>query len=218
VLIFNLLVIGLVISLEPIPLSAFILVLASDNGVKKGAAFIFGWLASLAIVIAVTVLVTGNRPPKVDSAPSLAALAAKILIGAVLVVIAGRRWRTLHQPKPPRKVPKWQTGINNMSPWFAMALGPLTQPWGLVAAGVAVIVEAKLSSWQDYIALLLFCLIATGTYLTMEMYAGFKPDQTQAFLARTKTWIDTHTDQVIIIVSSVLGFWLVGYSIYLIVT
>ena len=65
-----------------------------------------------------------------------------------------------------------------------------------------------------------FCsaLIATGTYLTMEIYAGFKPDQTQAFLARTKTWIDTHTDQVIIIVSSVLGFWLVGYSIYLIVT
>ena len=52
----------------------------------------------------------------------------------------------------------------------------------------------------------------------MEIYAGFKPDQTQAFLARTKTWIDTHTDQVIIIVSSVLGFWLVGYSIYLIVT
>ena len=122
------------------------------------------------------------------------------------------------QPKPPKKTPKWQTGIDNMSPWFAIALGPLTQPWGLVAAGVAVIVGAKLSNWQDYIALFLFCLIATGTYLTMEIYAGFKPDQTQAFLARTKTWIDTHTDQVIIIVSSVLGFWLVGYSIYLVIT
>ena len=105
-----------------------------------------------------------------------------------------------------------------MSPWFAMALGPLTQPWGLVAAGVATIVSAKLSNWQDYIALFFFCVIATGTYLTMEIYAGFKPDQTQAFLARTKTWIDTHTDQVIIIVSTVLGFWLIGYSIYLIVT
>ena len=136
----------------------------------------------------------------------------------MLVYIAVSRCAEMGQPKTPKKTPKWQTGIDNMSPWFAMALGPLTQPWGLVAAGVAVIVGAKLSNWQSYIALFLFCLIATGTYLTMEIYAGFKPDQTQGFLARTKTWIDTHTDQVIIIVSLLLGFWLVGYSIYLVVT
>jgi threonine/homoserine/homoserine lactone efflux protein len=218
VLIFNLLLIGLVISLEPIPLTAFILVLASRSGVRKGAAFIFGWLASLAIVIALTVLVTGNSPPKPKSAPSLAALAVKILIGVILVVIGWRRWRRLDRPKPPKKTPKWQTGIDDMSPWFAMALGPLTQPWGLVAAGVAVIVEAKLSSWQSYLAVFLFCLIATATYITMEIYAGFRPVQTQAFLGRTRTWIETHTDQVIIIVSLVLGFWLVGDSIYLLVT
>ena len=217
-LVLDLLLIGLVIGLEPIPLTAFILVLASKNGVRKGAGFIFGWLASLAVVIAVTLLVTGNNPPKPSTAPSLAALAAKIVIGAVLVVIGARRWRTMSQPKPPKKTPKWQTGIDNMSPWFAMGLAPLTQPWGLVAAGVATIVEAKLSTWQDYLALIGFCLIATGAYLAMEIYAGFKPDQTQAFLARTRTWIDTHTDQVIIIASLVLGFWLIGDSIYLVIT
>ncbi len=217
-LVLNLVLIGLAISLEPIPLTAFILVLASRNGARKGAGFIFGWLLSLAIVIALTVLVTGNQPPKSNTAPSLAALATKILIGAVLVYIAISRWRKMGRPKPPKKTPKWQTGIDNMSPWFAIALGPLTQPWGLVAAGVAVIVGAKLASWQDYLALFLFALIATGTYLTMEIYACFKPEQTQAFLASTKTWIDTHTDQVIVVVSLVLGFWLVGYSIYLVVT
>ena len=217
-LILNLVLIGLAISLEPIPLTAFILVLASQGGVRKGAAFIFGWLVSLAIVIALTVLVTGNNPPRTKTAPSLAALAVKILIGAVLVLIAWRRWRKLGEPKPPKKIPKWQTGIDNMSPWFAIALGPLTQPWGLVAAGVAVIVEAKLSSWQDYLALFLFCVIATATYLVMEIYAGFKPAETQAFLSRTRAWIDSHTDQVIVIVSLVLGFWLIADSIYLIVS
>ena len=40
----------------------------------------------------------------------------------------------------------------------------------------------------------------------------------QAFLARSRHWIDTHTDQVIVIVSLVLGFWLVATSIYYIVT
>jgi hypothetical protein len=184
--------------------------------VRKGAAFIFGWLLSLAIVIAFTVLVTGNNPPKPSTAPSLAALAAKLAIGAGLLVIAIRHYRKLGQPKPPKKPPKWQTGINNMTPWYALGLAPLTQPWGLVAAGVTVIVEAKLSSWQSYLTLALFCVIATSSILVMEIYAGFRPEPAQAFLARLRHWIDTHTDQVIIIVSLVLGFWLVGNSIYIV--
>jgi threonine/homoserine/homoserine lactone efflux protein len=217
-MVLDLILIGLAITLEPIPLTTFILVLASKGGVRKGAAFIFGWLLSLAIVVALTLVVTGNKPPKPNTSPSLAALAVKILIGVVLVIIAVRQWRRMGKPKKPKKTPKWQTGIDNMSPLFAMALGPLTQPWGLVAAGVAVITEAKLSSWQSYIALFGFCVIATITYLVLEIYAGFRPEQTQTFLARTRTWIDAHTDQVIIVVSLVLGFWLIGKSIYLVVT
>ena len=89
-IVLSLVLIGLAITLEPIPLTAFILVLASKGGVRKGAAFIFGWLVSLAIVIAVTVLITGNNPPKPSTAPSLAALAAKLAIGAGLLVIAIR--------------------------------------------------------------------------------------------------------------------------------
>jgi hypothetical protein len=217
-MILDLVLIGLVITLEPIPLTAFLLILMAKGGVRKGAAFIFGWLLSLAIVIAITVLITGNKPPKPSTAPSLAALAAKLLIGVGLLVIAERQRRRMGRPKKPKKPPKWQTGLDTMSPWFAIGLAPLTQPWGLVAAGVATITEAKLGSWQTYIALFLFCLISTAIYLVMEIYAGFRPERSQAFLSRVRTWIDTHTDQVIIIVSLVLGLWLVGKSIYLIVS
>ncbi|HMD26767.1 MAG TPA: GAP family protein, partial [Streptosporangiaceae bacterium] len=115
-LILNLVLIGVVITLEPIPLTAFILVLASKGGVRKGAAFIFGWLLSLAIVIAITVFVTGNNPPKPSTAPSLAALAAKLAIGVGLTVIAIRQYKKMGKPKPPKKPPKWQTGIDNMTP------------------------------------------------------------------------------------------------------
>ena len=217
-MVLDLLLIGLVIALEPIPLTAFILILLAKGGTRKGAAFIFGWLLSLAIVITVTVLVTDNKPPKPNTAPSLAALAVKIFIGVALVLIAVRQRRRMGKPRPPKKPPKWQTGLDNMSPLYAMGLAPLTQPWGLVAAGVAVITEAKLSSWESYIALFLFCLVATGTYIAMELYAGFRPERAQAFLGGIRGWIDTHTDQVIIIASLVLGFWLVGKSIYQIVS
>ena len=48
-------------------------------------------------------------------------------------------------------------------------------------------------------ALFVYCVIATSSYLTLEIYAGFRPEESQIFLAKIRTWISTHTDQVIII-------------------
>jgi hypothetical protein len=186
--------------------------------VRKGAAFVFGWLVSLAIVVTVTVVATGNNPPKSNTVPSLAALAVKIAIGVVLLVIAIRHIRSRGRPKKPKKPPKWQAHVDSMSPWFAMVLAPTLQPWGLIGAGAATVVEAKLSSWESFLALFGFCVLASGSYLAMEIYAGFRPKQSQVLLARFRTWIDTHTDQVIIYGSLILGLWLIANSVYLIVT
>jgi Sap, sulfolipid-1-addressing protein len=217
-MVLNLLLIGVAIALDPLPLTGFMILLPSRGGVRKGAAFVFGWLVSLAIVVAITVLATGDNPPKPSTAPSLASLAVKILIGAVLVVIAIRHRRRMGRHRPPKKPPKWQAGVDNMSPWFALALGPALQPWGLIAAGAATVVEAKLSSWESYLALFGFCVLASSSYVAMELYAAFRPEESQAFLARLRKWIDGHTDQVIILGSLILGFWLIANSIYVIVS
>ncbi len=213
----DLILIGLAIALDPLPLTAFIVVVPSEHGVLKGAAFVFGWLVSLAVVVAVTVLATGNNPPRPNTAPSLAALAVKIAIGAYLVMIAVRHRRRMGQPKPPKKPPKWQASVDSMSPWFAMALAPVLQPWGLIGAGAATVVQAKLSSAESFLALFFYCVIASSSYLAMEIYASFRPDQSRQFLGRLRTWIDAHTDQVIIWGSLILGFWLIGKSLYVVI-
>jgi hypothetical protein len=46
----DLALIGLAMTLDPVPLTAFTVVLPSQRG-RKGAAFVFGWLVSLAIVV-----------------------------------------------------------------------------------------------------------------------------------------------------------------------
>ena len=217
-MILDLVLIGLAITLDPLPLTAFMIVLPSKGGVRKGAAFVFGWLVSLAIVVTVTVVATGNNPPKPSTAPSLAALAVKIALGVVLVVIGVRHVRARGRPKPPKKPPKWQEHVDSMSPWFAMVLAPTLQPWVLIGAGAATVLEAKLSSWADFLALFLYCVIASSSYLAMEIYAVVRPAETQAFLVRIRAWIEDHTDQVIIIGSLLIGFWLIGDSIYLLVT
>jgi hypothetical protein len=196
----------------------FVLILASRRGSRKGAAFVFGWIVSLAVVVAVTVLATGNEPPKSNTAPSLGALAVKIALGTTLLVVALRRYRRLGRPKTPKKAPKWQAGVDNMSPWYAMGLAVFAQSWALVAAGAATVLEAKLSSWADYLMLIYFCLLASAPYLLLEVYATARPVQTHDVLARLRGWIDGHTDALIIWVSLVVGLWLIGKSLYLIVT
>jgi Sap, sulfolipid-1-addressing protein len=214
----DLILIGWAIAFDPLPLLAFIVILPSQRGVVKGAAFVFGWLVSLGIVVAVTVLATGNNPPKPSTEPSLAALAVKIAIGVGLVAIAIRQRQRMGRPKKPKKPPKWQEHVDTMSPWFAVGLAPAVQPWAMIGAGAVTVVEAKLSSWETYLALVGFCVLASSSYLAMEFYALFRPDQNKAFLARFKSWIDAHTDQVIIVGSLILGLWFIGKSIYLIVT
>ena len=217
-MILNLIVIGIAVALDPLPLTAFLVVLPSSRGVRKGAAYVFGWLVSLAAVVTITVLATGNSPPKPSTAPSLAALAVKIALGAVLVWIAVRHIRARGRPKPPKKPPKWQEHVDSMSPWFALGLAPALQPWVLIGAGAATVVQAKLSSWESFLALFLYCVLASSSYLAMELYSVFRPAQSQALLGRARTWIDTHTDQVIIVGSLIIGFWLIGDSLYLIVS
>ena len=99
-----------------------------------------------------------------------------------------------------------------------MGLAPTLQPWALIGAGAATIVGVKLSSAEDDLALALYCVLASASYLFLELYTVFRPARSQALMGSFRTWIDTHTDQVIIVGSLLIGLWLIGDSIYLIVS
>ncbi len=214
-MVLDLLLIGLAIALEPFPLTAFILVLSTEKGTRKGLAFILGWLACLVVVIAAVLLTTGDKPPKPQTAPSTAALAVKLALGTVLILLAVRQQRRMGRP---RKPPGWMTRLDRLSLWAAAGLAVFLQPWTLVAAGAATVVQAKLSNAGDWVTLVAFCLLGTSSFLYLELYAAFAPAAATARLERMRTWLDTHQDQVIILVLLLLGFWLAGKSIYLLVS
>jgi Sap, sulfolipid-1-addressing protein len=214
-MVLSLLLIGLGIALEPFPLTAFILILSAEKGIWKGLAFVLGWLACLVVVIAAVVLTTGGNPPKPNTAPSTAALAVKLALGVVLILFGVRQRRRMGRP---RKPPGWMARLDRLSLWAAVGLAVFLQPWTLVGAGAATVVQAKLSTAGDYVTLLLFCLLATSSFLYLELYAAFAPAAATVRLDRMRTWLDTHQDQVVILVFLLLGFWLAGNSIYLLVS
>jgi len=211
----DLVIIGLVITLSPLTLVAFILLLAAKGGIWKGLAFILGWMACLVAVIAAVVLTTGGNPPRQHTAPSTAVLVVKALLGILLIWIGIRRRRRRGLP---RKPPTWMGWLDRMSPWAAVGFGAFMQPWSLVAIGAATVVQAKLSTVGDWLALVVFCLLATSSFLVMELYAVLSPEAAAARLGRIRTWIDGHMDQAIILVSLALGGLLLADSIFLLLT
>jgi nitrate reductase gamma subunit len=213
-MVLDLVIIGLAIALEPVTLVAFSLILGAERGILKGLAFILGWTACLVVVIAAVLLLTGGKPPRPNTAPSVAALAIRALLGAVLIWVGLRQRRRMGRP---RKQPGWMARLDHLSLWAAAGLGAFLQPWSLVAAGAATIVQAKLSTAGDWLTLIMFCLLATSGFLAMELYATFAPAAAAVRLKQVQTWIATHQDQAIVTLSLVVGAWLLGKSLWLIV-
>jgi threonine/homoserine/homoserine lactone efflux protein len=209
----DLFLIGLVVTLEPIPLTAMILLLAAERGILKGLGFTLGWLATLVGIVALTVLVTGGKPLIPQSAPSTAALTVKLAVGIVLVFTGYRRWGKPTSSEP-KKQPRWMAGIDRINPVAAAGLGFLLQPWVLVAAGVSTITQAKLTSGQEYFAVFAFCIWCTASYLVMETYAAVRPEEVKTRLNALLEWINTHKDQAIVFLSLGLGLYLTAKSIY----
>ncbi|TXS43758.1 GAP family protein [Streptomyces sp. OR43] len=210
-MVLDLVIIGLAINAGPLHNSAFILLLSAPRGVRKGLAFVLAWLGCLVLVLAAVILLTGGKPPAPRSAPSTAALALKLALGIGMVVYAERKRR---RGSRPRRSPKWLSRLDNASPWTAAGLGVVLQPWGLVAAGAATVVQAHLSSIGSYVALFVFCLLATSGLLAMLLYATFRPAAARARLGALRDWTESHQDQAIVTLSLLAGLWLVAKSLY----
>ena len=119
--------------------------------------------------------------------------------------------------------------IDRDSTWLRIMTGTLIGLISAVNAAAAVRLvagiigavkfstDAKLATAGSYLALVLFCLLATSSFLYLELYATFAPARAGARLDQLRAWLGSHQDQVLIAVFLLLGFWLAGKSIYLLV-
>jgi hypothetical protein len=209
---FDLILIGLAIALDPLPLTAFILVLSAADGTRKGAGFLAGWTISLVGIVVLTLVLTGGKPPKQNTVPSTGALIVRILVGIALLVIAWSHHRTSGRPRP---APRWMSKLDRLNFASAAGLAFLLQPWGLIAAGAATVTQADLSQTSSVLAIVLYCLIATSGYAVMEIYAIASPEATRLHLTNLRAWLDAHRDPMIVALSVIVGGWLIGKSTYL---
>lgn len=228
-MVLDLLLIGLAVTLFPLPIMAFVLVVSGSRGVRNGLAFIFAWLGCLVTVMALVLLLTGGQPPPPRSPPSIGALVATLVIGLGLVVYSEHRRRRSRRAAtgsgaaaPDAAAPEAASAsgssvtsrMDEATGWSAAGLAVLLQPWGMVSAAAATVVQADLSHARSFLALMAFCVLATSTLLAMELYMVFSPRKAQSVLLGLRGWLERHKDPAIVVTCLLLGLWLVARSLY----
>ncbi|MEV8087775.1 GAP family protein [Streptomyces nigra] len=229
-MVLDLMLVALAITLDPLPLMAFVLVVASARGLRIGLAFIAGWTACFVVVLVLVLTLTGGSPPEPRSPPSTAGLAVKLAIGVALVgyglrrhLLRGRgREPGGHRARKARESKADGTGgsssfltsrLERGAVWPAAVLAVLLQPWGLVAAGAVTVVDADGSHTSTWFVLVAFCLLATASLLAAQTYLALRPERARRRLLAMRGWMAGHAEQAIVVGSVAIGLYLMGKSV-----
>ena len=113
------------VALNPFPIIAVILVLASERARTGGLALLGGWSGGISVVVAVLVVAAnlGGLGPNEESSPRWLSW-LKLVVGLLLLVLAVRKWMGRPRGDEPA-LPGWLASIPERSPQQLVRLGAL---------------------------------------------------------------------------------------------
>jgi len=206
-LVLTLVVIGLVMTLEPLPVIGFILTLSTPRGRANGLGFIVGWVVTMGVIGVGVVVWNGGQGYVAGSGTSDLSYAVQLVSGLVLLTIW--RFRQKRAPAPAASTPAgWMRRIDRLNPAGAVALGFLLQPWPLTAAGMAEILRADVGLTGSIVAAVLFIAVSISSQVAMLLFQVLAPARAHARLGALRTWLETHRSVAITILAGLVGAWL----------
>jgi threonine/homoserine/homoserine lactone efflux protein len=206
------------VAVSPLPIVAIILLLATPRGRANGSLFAVGWLVGLSVLGAVVLLLAGPADPSDDGQPAAWTGWLKLLLGVLLLLLAGRQWRARPAEGAEPEMPRWMAGLDRLRPGQALGLGALLSAvnpknGGLTIAAAASIAGAGLAGGEQAVALAVFVLVGSAGVLApliLYLAAGERAART---LESWKNWAGAHNAAIMAVLFLVFGFKLVGDGI-----
>lgn len=211
----QLLLLGLAIALEPLPLASYIVLLSQPRGTRNGAGFIAGWLITVIVIVIGVEFLTGGKPLERDSTPTTLVLIAQIILGVLLLWLAWWQHLRPRRPQKPSPPPSEAKPPRRVGFLASAGVGFVLQPWPLVAAGAATITAADVSTLSTVVTLIGFALLSTASYLAMQIYVLAAPEAAHRRLEALRLALERNRRTVIIVVALVVGLWLIIHSVVL---
>lgn len=204
------------VALSPVPIIAVILMLVTPRARSNGPAFIVGWLVGLGVVGTIVLLVAPDAAENGEPATWVDVL--KLILGALLVLVALKQWRGRPHGDEQPATPKWMGAIDAFTPPKALGAGAVlagANPKNLLlAVGAAVaIAQTEIAGGEQAVAYAVFALIGTvGVAAPVVIYFALG-DRAGPILDRLKSWLSHNNAVIMAVLCLVIGAKLIGDGI-----
>ncbi|MFB7249451.1 GAP family protein [Microbacterium sp. NPDC056234] len=206
------------VAISPIPIIAAILMLLSPKARVTSVGFLLGWLIGIILAVTVFTLLSSVLPEGDEDASQPIKGAFQLILGALLLLLALKQWRSRPKAGEDAKLPGWMQAIDKVSFFGALGLGLLLSalnPKNLImAAGAGTdIGAAALSSGSLVGVIAIYTLIAASTVLIPVVGYLFAADRLGGALDALRDWLTKENAVIMAVLLLVIGFSMVGKGI-----
>ena len=209
---------GVGVALSPIPIIGVVLMLGTPRARINGPAFILGWIVGLGVVGTIVLLVSTGADASEHGKPADWVNALKLVLGALLLLVALRQWRARPRAGQPAELPKWMRTIDAFKPGKAAIFGVLLSAVNpknlLLTVGAATaIAQTGASTGSHAVALAAFVLIGTlGVGAPVALYFALG-ERSEHMLDELKTWMGANNAAIMAALCLVIAAKLIGDAI-----
>lgn len=206
------------IAISPIPIIAAILMLLSPKARGTSVGFLIGWVLGIVVAVVVFTLLSGLIPASAPDASKPIAGTIKIVLGALLLLLALRQWRSRPKNGEAAALPKWMGAIDSMTAGrgfvLAFILAAVNPKNLLLAAGAGVAIgTAGLSAGSTTVVIVVFVLVACCSVAIPVIGYLVAANALRGPLDSLRGWLVQNNATVMAVLLLVIGVVLIGKGI-----
>lgn len=206
------------VAISPIPIIAVILMLLAPKAGGTSLGFLAGWVLGILVAMGVVLAVVTQTSIGSDGSDSGTGGGVKLALGILLIMLAGRQWRSRPREGEAASLPTWLKAIDKVTPGRAVVLGfalSAINPKNLllVAAAAVVIAGAGLTGGEGAVVVLVFTLIAASTVAVPVIGYAIAKERMQHPLDELKAWLEHNNATVMAVLLLVIGVAVLGKGI-----
>lgn len=206
------------ITISPIPIIAAILMLLSPRAKGTSVGFLLGWVTGIIVAVTFFTLISQFLPEDDPDASQPVAGIVKLVLGALLILLAVKQWRDRPQADEVPELPGWMKAIDSMTPIKATGLGFLLSalnPKNLImGAGAGVTIGgAGLASGDIVVAVAVFTIIAAASVAVPVIAYLAAANKIAGPLDALRQWLTKENNVVMATLLLVIGVVMIGKGI-----
>ncbi|UTX52006.1 GAP family protein [Leucobacter aridicollis] len=210
----DILPLALGIAISPLPIIATILMLLAPNARASSVGFMTGWLAGIVVAVVAFTLLSSVIPAGGEGGGGTVAAIVKMIVGALLVLLAVKQWRGRPKDGSEPELPKWMSALDSMSPvragLLAFALAAVNPKNLLLAVSAGLIIGAGATPATQIAGVAVFVVIAASTVVAPVVAFLVASKQLAAPLESLRVWLVHNNSTIMAVLLLVMGFSVIG--------